>query len=69
MWPEIWSFKMYGVYGCLVFIHLVYGGVARKLELLGLKVQNVPSGFRGLIIWDNMVCLLTFRGFCTRAGP
>lgn len=45
--------------GCLAFTHLAYGGVARKPELLGLKIRNVPSGFRGLIIWNNMVCLLS----------
>ncbi|OWZ74721.1 hypothetical protein C365_07059, partial [Cryptococcus neoformans Bt85] len=30
----------------LALTHLVYGGVARKPELLGMKLRNVPSGFR-----------------------
>ncbi|OXC58384.1 hypothetical protein C358_06169 [Cryptococcus neoformans MW-RSA852] len=38
----------------LALTHLVYGGVARKPELLGMKLRNVPSGFRNLLIWDDM---------------
>ncbi|OXG13590.1 hypothetical protein C367_06137 [Cryptococcus neoformans Ze90-1] len=44
----------------LALTHLVYGGVARKPELLGMKLRNVPSGFRNLLIWDDMVCLLSY---------
>lgn len=44
----------------LALTHLVYGGVARKPELLGMKLRNVPSGFRGVLVWDNMICLLSY---------
>lgn len=44
---------------CLALVHLSYGGVARKPEILGLKLRNTTSSFRGILVWDGLVTLLS----------
>lgn len=44
---------------CLALTHLTYGGVARKPEILGLKLRNTASSFRGVLVWDGLVTLLS----------
>lgn len=44
---------------CLALVHLSYGGVAWKPEILGLKLRNTTSSFRGILVWDGLVTLLS----------